>query len=373
MNLSNAKRIFLTYCTAVMKQNIDPKVLCRVQESTVGDSLQQFHNTLQGLRYPSPEGWQELVKDASDSNLHPFFLASGAEVVRSPEYQGIPNWKKDALCFFYVAVVLLRQNGWLDERNKATALALTYSQISCAAVPKEHNWSIKPRFRAMSRGLEADTHFDEREQTNDESTDEDYVLVRPVRSSEYSCDDNAGGDKNLTAYDKCEPSPVEDVREESHMELWRCHEHSILGPQIAGEDMACEISRAEVAAMAGNGDRVNGSSSAPQSPFNVEGDEVVQADKEGEMRARSAPPQQRAAGRLPVQELKTHVDRGRWTMRYEEEQEACDKAGPRFRARVVLVKDIGDEVCCDWSDPMTNKKSAKHAAAEIALASFFAS
>ena len=345
MNLSNAKRIFLTYCTAVMKQDIDSKVLCRVQESTVGDSLQQLQKTLQGLRYPSPEGWQELVKDASDSNRHPFFLASGAEVVRSPEYQGIPNWKKDALCFFYVAVVLLRQKGWLDERNKATALALTYSQTSCAAVPKEHNWSIKPRFRAMSRGLEADTHFDEREQTNDESTDEDYVLVRPVRSSEYSCDDNASGDKNLTAYE----------------------------PEIAGEDMAREISPAEVAAMANNGDRVNGSSSVPQSPFTVKGDEVVQADKEGEMRARSAPPQQRAAGRLRMEELKTHVDRGRWTMRYEEEQEACDMAGQRFRARVVLVKDIGDEVCCDWSDPMTNKKSAKHAAAEIALGSFFAS
>ena len=54
--------------------------------------------------------------------LNALFLASATEVRQAPQYKNADQKKKDAKCFFYVAVVQLRQKDLLDVRNNPTAV-----------------------------------------------------------------------------------------------------------------------------------------------------------------------------------------------------------------------------------------------------------
>ena len=117
VNLSNATKILLEYCAAVMRQAISAKDLCRFRR----EAEQQSCNTvLQSLRYPTPEGWLDVVRSEGDAELNGYFLASAAEVQEAPRYKNADQKKKDAKCFFYVAVVQLRKKHLLDACNKPT-------------------------------------------------------------------------------------------------------------------------------------------------------------------------------------------------------------------------------------------------------------
>jgi hypothetical protein len=54
--------------------------------------------------------------------LNALFLASATEVRQAPQYKNADQKKKDTECFFYVAVVQLRQKDLLDVRNNPTAV-----------------------------------------------------------------------------------------------------------------------------------------------------------------------------------------------------------------------------------------------------------
>jgi hypothetical protein len=56
--------------------------------------------------------------------LNALFLASATEVRQASRYKNADQKKKDAKCFFYVAVVQVRQKDLLDVRNKPTAVQM---------------------------------------------------------------------------------------------------------------------------------------------------------------------------------------------------------------------------------------------------------
>jgi hypothetical protein len=117
VNLSNATKILLEYCAAVMRQAISAKDLCRFGREA---EQQSCNKVLQSLRYPTPEGWVDVVRSEGDAELNGYFLASAAEVREAPRYKNADQNKKDAKCFFYVAVVQLRKKHLLDACNKPT-------------------------------------------------------------------------------------------------------------------------------------------------------------------------------------------------------------------------------------------------------------
>jgi hypothetical protein len=170
VNLSNAGKILQEYCTEVMQQQIAPRSLCRFRREAAHNSPQpEPRETLEGVRYPSPEGWREVVKDEGNADVHALFLACGAEVVRHPRYANKTHRAKDVMCFFYVVVVQLRKHGLLDANNKPTAHATTYSRVQCEAIATESTWSLRPRFRGVQRGNAGHV---EKERTGEEELDE---------------------------------------------------------------------------------------------------------------------------------------------------------------------------------------------------------
>ena len=114
VNLSNSTKILLEYCAAVMRQSFSAEHLCRFEVD------QQQSMVLQSVCYPTPEGWIPVVKNESDAELNALFLASATEVRQAPRYKNADQKKKDAKCFFYVAVVQLRKKHLLDACNKPT-------------------------------------------------------------------------------------------------------------------------------------------------------------------------------------------------------------------------------------------------------------
>jgi len=117
VNLSNATKILLEYCAAVMRQAISAKDLCHFRREA---EQQSCNKVLQSVRYPTPEGWLEVVRSEADAELNGYFLASAAEVREAARYKNADQKKKDAKCFFYVAAVQLRKKRLLDARNKPT-------------------------------------------------------------------------------------------------------------------------------------------------------------------------------------------------------------------------------------------------------------
>ena len=111
VNLSNATKIVLEYCAAVMRQAVSGKDLCRFGEQS---------KVLQSLHYPTPEGWLKVAKSERDAELNGYFLASAAEVREASRYKNADQRKKDAKCFFYVAAVQLRKKNLIDASNKPT-------------------------------------------------------------------------------------------------------------------------------------------------------------------------------------------------------------------------------------------------------------
>jgi hypothetical protein len=117
VNLSNATKILLEYCAAVMRHAISAKDLYRFGREA---EQQSCNKVLQSLRYPTPEGWLDVVRSEGDAELNGYFLASAAEVRDAPRYKNADQNQKDAKCFFYVAVVQLRKKHLLDACNKPT-------------------------------------------------------------------------------------------------------------------------------------------------------------------------------------------------------------------------------------------------------------
>jgi len=112
VNLSNAGKILREYCAAVMRQAISFRDLCRFKTGQESALTVSARRDLKSVCYFTPEGVQEVVKNESDANSHALFLASTNEA-RHPRYANANSKKKDAMCFFYVAVVRLRREGLL--------------------------------------------------------------------------------------------------------------------------------------------------------------------------------------------------------------------------------------------------------------------
>jgi len=149
VNLGNAGKILTQYSTTTMRQMISPKDLCEFVEEETQSSPQQRRKTICSVRYPTPEGWRQVVKDKNDKNLMQLFLACEREVALHQRYKNLSNAEKDIRCFFYVAVVQLRRQGLLDKTNMASEDARCYTALRCSALCSESTLNIRPKFKGV--------------------------------------------------------------------------------------------------------------------------------------------------------------------------------------------------------------------------------
>ena len=161
VNLGNAGKILTEYSTTTMQQMVSPNDLCEFVEEETQCSPPQRRKTICSLRYPTPEGWRQVVKDKSDEAAMQLFLACESEVARDPRYKNLTNKEKDIRCFFYVAVVQLRRQGLLDKSNQASEEARCQTALSCSALRSESTFTVKPKFKGVpGHGGEEDASLD---------------------------------------------------------------------------------------------------------------------------------------------------------------------------------------------------------------------
>jgi hypothetical protein len=155
VTLSNAHKVLSVYCSSVLKQMISLERLCDIVKEETQHSPQKYRRTIRSIRYPTPEGEREVVKDEGDEDLMAIFLACETEVARHPRYKNLNTLQKDTRCFFYVAAVQLRKQGLIGPDNTPSAHARSLCAPKCGAMLSESTLNIKPKFRGVpSQGVE---------------------------------------------------------------------------------------------------------------------------------------------------------------------------------------------------------------------------
>jgi len=155
VTLSNAHKVLSVYCSSVLKQMISLERLCDIVKEETQRSPQKYRRTIRSIRYPTPEGEHEVVKDEGDEDLMEIFLACETEVAWHPRYKNLNTLQKDTRCFFYVAAVQLRKQGLIGPDNTPSARARSQCAPKCGAMLSESTLNIKPKFRGVpSQGVE---------------------------------------------------------------------------------------------------------------------------------------------------------------------------------------------------------------------------
>jgi hypothetical protein len=121
----NCKQIFNTYCSMALGSSLQPK-----KHLFIYAAGQQNDNDacLIGVRYPTPVGWQ--TKDTADYDVHwngvDMNLVFSSDRVKR---KSVPE--RYLMCFVFLVVVQLREEGFLDENNRPKKALLPHMKRKC--------------------------------------------------------------------------------------------------------------------------------------------------------------------------------------------------------------------------------------------------
>jgi len=111
VSVFNCKQIFNQYCSVALGQSVSPK-------KELYDYSFDFNSNrkkLNQVRYPTPMGWREL----SENDYISFWSGTHLDQVFDPaRSKRKTSSEKEEMCFVYIVVVKLRQEGFLDLHNK---------------------------------------------------------------------------------------------------------------------------------------------------------------------------------------------------------------------------------------------------------------
>ena len=130
VNVFNSKQIFNQYCSITLGAIVQPK-----------KDLYQFSHkpgeqkVLSKIRFPTPNGWRSVCYADFQSfwgttNIDQLVSAERSKRKSQPE--------KEEMCFVYIVVVLLREQGYLDSHNRPDAAIRSDVRRTC---PLSANWS----------------------------------------------------------------------------------------------------------------------------------------------------------------------------------------------------------------------------------------
>ena len=88
------------------------------------------------LRYPTPVGWKSVRRD--DSALQALFDDCRYDL-DNDRFNGLTSPKKEQTCFCYIAVVQMREQGFLDKHNEPNTSALHHTREHCSVDVKANN------------------------------------------------------------------------------------------------------------------------------------------------------------------------------------------------------------------------------------------
>jgi len=118
VNIYNCKEIFVYYCARVLGRSINPP-------------LEMYDFDVSGLaavQFPSPESWSIISQAEVESFWEPVDVDS---LFSSSRAKNLSRDDKIERLFVYVAVVTLRENGYLNMYNKPSKEAMARSKQNC--------------------------------------------------------------------------------------------------------------------------------------------------------------------------------------------------------------------------------------------------
>jgi endoribonuclease Dicer len=124
VSVFNCKQLFNQYCAMSLGVPVRPKVDLYRYANKPGDQ-----KLLSCVRYPTPSGWMSI----STSDYKKFWSGVDLEKIFSPDrVKKKSSSEKEEMCFVYLVVVALRENGLMDVHNQGKPSLLFDTKRNCS-------------------------------------------------------------------------------------------------------------------------------------------------------------------------------------------------------------------------------------------------
>ena len=122
-NVFNSKQIFNQYCSITLGASLQPKKDLYQYSHKPGEQ-----KILSKIRFPTPNGWRRLCY----ADYQSFWGSTDIDqVVAAERSKKKSSSEKEEMCFVYMVVVLLREQGYLDSHNRPDSAIRSDAKRTC--------------------------------------------------------------------------------------------------------------------------------------------------------------------------------------------------------------------------------------------------